>query len=207
MKNKNNIDYVGSPDKTTFPDGDVAELTNVLNEISSTCSGARYRIAKALLGNGVFRGRGLDHIVASIDPAHWLTKQMCEFRDQGNTIIAKHEDKAVGMIGYEKHHTAPDGRHIFELRRTTVLESYRGQGIGRILRERMIENLQEMDANAVLLSRIHKDNTHMQNLASSNHFTLMTGDEMQKLGFTKEWIEQNEYYGYEFYILDPCTEN
>jgi ribosomal protein S18 acetylase RimI-like enzyme len=198
MKKSQDIRYIERPDTKDFPDDDVAELVNILNNVNSTNSGVRHRIALAL-GNTPDDSRAIDEI----DPAHWPIRQMREFRDQGKTIIAKDGEKTVGMVGFEELPAAPNGQRVFEIRRTTVLPDYRGGGIGRILRESMIKRLQEIDADAILLSRIHKDNIVNQNLAASTRFTKISDEDMKRLGAPDDWIQGNTRNGYEFYVFNP----
>jgi len=189
MKKDVNIQYIHSPDARAFPDDDVANLVEelILSEINTTSSDVRSATASVLK-----------------DISRRPTTQMCKFRDQGNTIIAKDGEKTVGMIGLEEHHiTTPTGQRLFEIRRNTVLPDYREQGIGRMLRESMIKRVQGIDADALLLSRIHRDNAVNQNLAASTQFRRVTTGDMKKLGIAEEWIEGNEQSGYEFYIFDP----
>lgn len=196
MRETQNIQYIDSPNQEDFPNKDVAELVNILNKFSSTCSGVRHAFASLLMRSNALRNiPGAPSVAESVDPAHGLTNEMCEFRDQGNTIVAKDGNKTVGMIGFEEHPNSPSGERIFEIRRTTVLPEYRGRGIGRALRERLMRHL----PSAILLSRIHKENTVNQNLAESTGFTKISPAQMEELGFSADWIKSNADYGYEFY--------
>lgn len=203
MEKDKNIQYIDSPDENEFPDRHVAELVNTLNEVPTTCSGVRHQIASVLMKNQLRYFPGVARFATTVDPAHFPVKQMREFRDQGNTIIAKDGEKTVGMIGFEELPATPSGQRIFEIRRTTVLPEYRGSGIGRMLRESMITRLQEIDSGAILLSRIHKDNIVNQNLATSTQFTKISDEEMKGLGAPEHWIQGNTSNGYEFYIFNP----
>jgi RimJ/RimL family protein N-acetyltransferase len=192
MKKDQNIKYFQSPDEEKFPNTDVTELVRALleSEINMTSDGTRSAAASVLDNEDVQR----------------VTKNMCEFRDEGNTIIAKDGEKTVGMIGYEKHpFTAPTGQRIFEIRRNTVLDdpNYRRKGIGRELQKRMIKRVQEIDPDALLVARIHTKNVASQNLSNSTRFKLITTEDMKQLGFAEKWIVNSERNGYEFYIIDP----
>lgn len=188
MMENQKIQYIISPNAEDFPDKDVARLVEELiwSEIKHTSRETRDAMASVL--KDISRGP---------------TKQMCEFRNQGRAIIAKDGTRTVGMTGYQEHHRAPTGQRIFEIRRTTVQPDYRGKGIGRGLREHMIEHLREIDHDALLVSRIHSDNTVNQNLAISTQSRLVTSEDMRQLGFAEEYIEGSEQNGYEFYIFDP----
>ena len=197
MKEGQNITYIHAPDKENFPDCDVAELVNVLNNVDSTRSGERHRIALALEDTSEASR------IIEIDPAHGPIKHMCKLRDQGNTIIAKDGEKTVGMIGFQEYPRTPGGQRIFEIRRTTVLNDYRGGGIGRMLRESMIQRLEEIDSDAILLSRIHQDNEINRNLAESTQFTKISYEETRGLGIPEDWIQENKTTGYEYFVFDP----
>ncbi len=208
MKKGQNIHYIDRPNEKDFPDRDVAKLVNILNEVPTTCSGVRHQIASALLNNQrLSHFPGVARLAYTIDPKNFPVTQMREFRDEGNTIIAKDGEKTVGMIGFQEHIPTSDGRRLFEIRRTTVLKDYRGHGIGRVLRESIIKRLRDIDSDALLVSRIHKDNAPNQNLAKSTHFTLMSDDKLQALGITEKWILRNKEPGYEYYIFDPRKED
>lgn len=190
------IRYIDSPDEKEFPNDAVAELVNVLNNVDTGNSWARHQMAMAL------RGTPEEPEIYEIDPMHWPIEQMCRFRDEGNTIIAKDGEKTVGMIGFQELHRAPNGQQVFEIRRTTVLENYRGQGIGRVLRESMIKRLATIDPDAILCSRIHTQNDVNKQLAESTLFKKVSYAHAKELGFSDDCIEGNRDTGYEFYICN-----
>lgn len=203
MTEHKKITYIDGPDEKAFPNEDVAVLVNVLNNVDTVNSWARHQAAIALRGEPSEERR---QAILDLDPAHWPIEQMLGFRDIGNTMIAKDGEKTVGMIGFEEHDRTPDGQRVFEIRRNTVLPEYRRQGIGRNLRESMLKRIQEIDSRALLISRIHKDNTPNQNLAGSTNFRKVSDTDMKQFGFTEEWVEQNKEWGYEFYVLDLSKE-
>ncbi len=186
MNTDKKITYIESPDAAEFPDAEVDKLVGVL--LAQYAGGTRQKVTSLL----------------TVDPDEhrWVTGNMCQIRDQGQIIIAKDGEDTVGMIGVNELHRTPDGRRIFEIRRNTVLDSSKGQGIGRALRERMIARLSTVDPDALLISRIHHDNTVNQALAESTEFTRITDAKLEELGFEKKWIESAKRQGYEIYLRD-----
>jgi len=199
MAENKKITYIDTPDEKAFPNEDVAQLVNVLNNVDSVNSWARHQAARAL---GDPQNEDQFRAIVKLDPAHWPIESMLEIRNKGNTMIAKDGEKTVGMIGFEEHHRAPSGQRIFEIRRNTVLLEYRRRGIGKTLRENMIKRIQKIDPNALVISRIDKDNVANQNLSISTGSRKVSDSDMEKLGFSKEWIETRKERACEYYVHD-----
>lgn len=199
MVENKKVTYIDTPDEQAFPNEDVAQLVNVLNNVDSVNSWARHQAALAL---GDPQDEDKFRAIVALDPAHWPIEQMLKFRDMGNTMIAKDGEKTVGMIGFEEHHLSPSGQRIFEIRRNTVLPEYRGRHIGRTLRESMIERIKKIDRSALLISRIDKDNVTNQNLSISTGSRKVSDADMEELGFSKEWIETRKERACEYYVHD-----
>jgi GNAT superfamily N-acetyltransferase len=98
--------------------------------------------------------------------AHEMAVRMTEIQANPNykTLIATHQNEVVGMIGMVKSFFWEQNGFYIRIQALVVKQSYRNQGVGKLLIAACENYAQEIQANAVILNcgnREERKNAHI----------------------------------------------